>query len=119
MKTLTIELPDELFAKLAALPVAERKAQAKHELVNGEYAQVVQDNFLAAVYEEIFADWVASQQPSTQEEAGDVVAVVNESYTGLGAGKPTFSLEEMLARYGVSDEELQSAPDGIINGHVK
>jgi hypothetical protein len=69
MKTLTIELPDELFAKLAALPVAERKAQAKHELVNGEYAQVVQDNFLAAVYEEIFADWVASQQPSTQEEA--------------------------------------------------
>lgn len=114
-----IELPDGLMKKIADLSASGKFAQTWDELMTGEYAPVVQNNVLEAVQDRLFADWIDSQQISPADEAADVVAVVNAAIADAEAGRRTYSMEEIMARYGVTQDDLDNAPDGIINGQIK
>jgi hypothetical protein len=114
MKTLTIELPEGVFEKIAALPREEWATYISSEL-KGPLAESIMDS----INEEIFADWVAGQQVPPGEEAADVVAIVNDAVAYIEAGGRTYSMAEIMARWNLTEEDIRNAPDGIINGQAK
>jgi len=114
MKTLMIELPDELYTKIHALPKDERAPY-----VADAFQQDLQPRLSDAIGEMLFAEWIHAQEITPEEDAVEVVQIVNEAIDAIEGGERGYSFEELLERYGVTMEDVMNAKDGIINGQAK
>ncbi|MBC7805036.1 MAG: hypothetical protein H7145_02680, partial [Akkermansiaceae bacterium] len=52
------------------------------------------------------------------EDAEECRLAIEEGLADIEAGR-TIPIEELMARYGITREDLRNTPDGIINGLTK
>lgn len=97
---MTITIPEELSAKLAALTGEERKRRIKEELADGEYAATIHESILEALAEAELANRFTEEEDRT-----DMIAAINEGLADIESGR-TVSLEEELARWEIMKAEL-------------
>lgn len=100
--TVTISIPDELFAKLSALPSKERKHHVA-ELTEGKNATRIHENILEALAEAELANRFATPE----EDRADLIASLREADADIAAGR-TVSLAEESARRKARQAELMA-----------
>lgn len=103
MKTLTIELPDELFAKLNQLP-REQRTPYVADAFDGDLSQNLSDAIAEALYA---ADLEANFDPV--KDAEECRLAIEEGLADIAAGGGV-SLEEELSRW----EEIKRTKFGRV-----
>ena len=112
MKTLTIELPEELFARLNDLPREERSLFVAAAL-SGDLSPNLSEAIADALYA---AELEANFDPITDAE--ECRLGIEEGLADIEAGRD-ISIEELMERYGITLADLAGIPEGTVSGQMK